>query len=158
MPLPRIGLMRRATVVAALLLAIARPAASQAVGVLHIHVVLIDADGTPSPIPRHALLVSDNPATVTPRRIVTGPDGRVDVRLRAGNYTVESDRPLVFHGKSYQWTRTLDIVAGRDAVLELTDNNAEVESVASTTAEAVETDPWVALAQWQDSVVAVWTP
>src|SRR3954467_12447774 len=145
-----------AVTVAALALAVAPPAASQTVGVLRIKVVLVDADGKSTPIPRHALLISDNPATSTPRRIVTGPDGTVEVRLRAGNYTVESDHPVVFQGKSYQWTGTLDIAPGRDAALELTAKNAEVESVA-TTAE-VDTDPWVALPQWQDSVVALWTP
>src|SRR5213082_3902182 len=94
-----IRFMRRAIAVVALDLAVARPAGSQALGVLHIDVVLIDADGKQTPIPRHALLITDNPATITPRRIVTGPDGSVDVRLRAGNYTIESDAPLLFRGK-----------------------------------------------------------
>ena len=64
-----------------------------------------------------------------PRRIVTALDGTADVRLRPGNYTVESDRPVAFQGKAYQWTQIVDIAAGRDAVLELTADNAEVESV-----------------------------
>jgi S1-C subfamily serine protease len=145
-----------AVAAAALALAVAQPAASQAVGVLRIKIVLVDADGKSTPIPRHALLISDNPATITPREIVTGADGTVEVRLRAGNYTVESDHPVVFQGKSYQWTRTLDIAAGRDAALELTTKNAEVEDV--TTTAAVETDPWVVLPQWEDSVFALWTP
>ena len=42
------------------------------------------------------LLISDNPATGAPRRVVTSLEGTVDVRLRPGNYTVESDEPLVF--------------------------------------------------------------
>ena len=62
-----------------------------------------------------------------PRRIVTALDGTADVRLRPGNYTVESDRPVAFQGKAYQWTQMVDIAAGRDAVLELTADNAEVE-------------------------------
>ena len=153
-------LMIRALVLAALVSVIPRAAAVQAVSVLHIKVVLVDAAGTATPVPRHALLVSDNPATATPRRIVTSLDGTVDVRLRPGNYTVESDQPVAFHGKAYQWTQTLDIVAGRDAVLELTADNAEIEPViaAATSAAPLETDPWVRLPQWQDSVVALWTP
>jgi hypothetical protein len=156
MALFRIRCVRGAIAAAGLALIVAGPAASQALGVLHIKIVLVDADGTSTPIPRHALLNSDNPATITPREIATGPDGTVEVRLRAGNYTVESDHPLVFQGTSYQWTRTLDIAAGRDAVLELTAKNAEVESVAATA--SVETDPWVVLPQWENSVVALWTP
>ena len=151
--------MLRAIVVAALAFAIPRAACAQALIVLHIRVMLVDADGKPAPIPRHALLVSDNPATVTPRLVVTGADGSADIKLRPGNYTVESDRPVAFHGKAYRWTQTLDIAAGRDAVLELTAANAESGPIdAAAEAAAADTDPWVLLQQWQDSVVALWTP
>ena len=103
-------------------------------------------------------------ATIRPARrpgaIVTALDGTADVRLRPGNYTVESDRPVAFQGKAYQWTQIVDIVAGRDAVLELTADNAEVEAAAAATASAapLEADPSFLLPQWQDSVVALWTP
>src|SRR6185503_2107605 len=53
-----------------------------------------------------------------------------------------------------------DIAAGRDAVLELTADNAEVEAVSSATATSsppLEADPSFLLTQWQDSVVALWT-
>ena len=132
-------------------------ASGQALSVLHIKVVVVDTERKPTPVPRHALLISDNPASAPPRRIVTAPDGTADVRLRPGNYTVESDRSVVFHGKAYQWTETLDIVPGRDAVLELTADSAEVEPAASAAAP-LESDPSFLLPQWQDSVVALWTP
>ena len=152
--------MVRALVLATIFFVIPRAASAQPLSVLHIKVVLVDADRKAMPVPRHALLVSDNPATAPPRRIVTALDGTVDVRLRPGNYTVESDQPVVFQGKAYLWTQTLDIAAGRDAALELTAANAEVESVsAATTASAAsaEADPSALLMQWQDSVVAIWT-
>jgi S1-C subfamily serine protease len=138
-----------------------RTASAQATSVLHVKAVLTDTEGRPMPVPRHALLVSDNPATAPPRRIVTGLDGTVDVRLPPGNYTVESDRPFAFDGKAYQWTQIIDIVAGRDATLELTAGNATIESVAP--ADAVPgvappgNDPSLLLPRWQDSVVAIWT-
>jgi S1-C subfamily serine protease len=139
------------------LVAVASGAAGQAVSVLHVKVVLVDADRKATPIARHALLISDNPATAAPRRIVTSMDGAADVRLPPGNYTVESDQPVAFRGKAYQWTQNVDIVAGRDAVLELTADNAEVEAASAATF-ATETDPWVTLRQWLDSVVGLWTP
>jgi len=139
------------------LVAVGPSAAGQAVSVLHIKVVLVDADRKATPIARHALLISDNPATAAPRRIVTSMDGAADVRLPPGNYTVESDQPVAFRGKAYQWTQNVDIVAGRDAVLELTADNAEVEAASAATS-ATETDPWVTLRQWLDSVVGLWTP
>ena len=113
------------------------------------------------PVPRHALLISDNPATSSPRRVVTAPDGTVDVRLRPGSYTVESDEPVAFDGKGYQWTQTVEITAGRDVVLELTAENAEVGAAPASSSSSrapKENDPSLLLPQWKDSVVAVWTP
>jgi S1-C subfamily serine protease len=150
------GFMLRVFALATLCLAITRPVAPQELTVLHIKVALIDAEQKAMPVPRHALLVSENPASAAPRRIVTALDGTADVRLRPGNYTVESDRPFTFQGKAYQWTKTIDVAAGRDAVLELTADNAEIEAV--TSASTPEADPSALLIQWQDSVVALWTP
>ena len=132
-------------------------ASGQVLSVLHIKIVVVDAERKATPVPRHALLISDNPASAPPRQIVTALDGTADVRLRPGNYTVESDRPVVFHGKAYQWTQTVDIVAGRDAILELTADNAEVEATTAS-ATPLEDDPSFLLPRWQDSVVALWTP
>jgi S1-C subfamily serine protease len=158
-------LMLRALVLASVFLVIIsffpRAASSQAVSVLHIKVVLVDAQQKATPVAHHALLISDNPASAAPRRTVTALDGTADVRLRPGSYTVESDQPVAFEGKAYQWRQTVDIAAGRDAVLELTADNAEVEPVTpgtTTSAAALETDPSFLLGQWKDSVVALWTP
>ncbi len=152
--------MLRALVLATLVLIISPVASSQAPSVLHIKIVLADAERTATPVPRHGLLVSENPASAAPRLIFTSVDGTADVRLRPGNYTVESDRPVAFHGKAYQWRQTVDIVAGRDAVLDLTADNADVEPVASTTPTSgapLEADPAFLLPKWRDSVVAIWT-
>ena len=134
----------------------------QPLSILHVKVVLVDAEGKATPVPRHALLVSDNPASAAPRLAVTRLDGTVDVKLRPGNYTVESDRPVAFHGKAYQWTQTVDIVAGRDTALELTADNAEVvapvASATMTAAAPLDADPAFLFPRWQDSVVAIWTP
>jgi len=129
--------------------------------VLHIKITLVDPDGTTTPVPRHALLISDNPASAAPRRIVTTLDGLADVQLRPGSYTIESDKPAAFHGKAYQWTQIVTVRAGRETTLELTAANAEVEAVAvsnATAGAAVETDPLTLLMPWQDTVVALWTP
>jgi hypothetical protein len=157
------AVMLRALVAAAIVLVVSIAPAAQTPGVLHIKVGLPDAERKITPVPRHALLISDNPATSSPRRVVTGIDGTVDVRLRPGNYTVESDQPVAFLGKAYQWTQTLDVRAGRETVLELTAANAEIVPLSSVPAETsaatpLETDPRMLLRQWQESVVALWTP
>ena len=148
-------------VLAALFFVIPRADSGQAPSVLHIKAFLVDAERNATPVPHHALLVSDNPTSAPPRRIVTGLDGTADLKLRPGSYTVESDRPVVFHGKAYQWTQMVSIVAGRDAVLELTADNAEVGpagSMAATAAAPMESDPALLVLPWQASVVALWTP
>ena len=150
-----------ALVLATLLSAFPRAAALQVpAGVLQIKVVVLDADGKPAPVPRHALLISDNPATSAPRRVVTGLDGIAVVRLRPGNYIVESDTPLAFQGKSYEWRQEIDIVAGRDDVLELTAANAEIGTPSAAMASGAPVDASLSslLIQWEDSVVALWTP
>ena len=154
--------MGRALILATLIALVPGPVRAQPQSVLHIKIVLVDADGKATPVPRHALLISDNPATSAPRRVVTSQDGTADVRLVPGNYTVESDRPVALKGKAYQWTRIIDIAAGRDAVLELTANNADaapIGSAAAADAAPLEADPSSELLmRWRDSVVAVWTP
>ena len=157
---PRLTLCLRALVLAALLPCVSLAGAGQTGNLLRITVALGDAGETPTPVPRHVLLVSDNPASAAPRRIVTAADGTASVRLAPGNYTVESDQPVVFQGKAYQWTQTLDVRAGADATLVLTAANAEVGEVGAATAApaARGSDASDALTQWQDSVVALWTP
>ena len=136
-------------------------AAAQPLGALRVTIVLADTDGAATPAPRYALLVSDEPATAEPRRIITGLDGKVELKLRPGNYTVESDRPLAFRGRRYQWRQTVDIVAGRDTVLDLTATNAEpadADATGATSDAAPESDPGFLLNEWQQSVFAIWTP
>jgi len=152
--------MFRGLVLACLVLVSLAGDAGQTPGVLHIKVIVVDDARQAVPVPRHVLLVSDNPASAPPRRIVTSLDGSVDVRLAPGNYTIESDRPVAFEGKAYQWTQMVDIVSGRDAVLELTIDNAEVVPLTSEATSATspkEADASSLLARWQDSVVAIWT-
>ena len=153
--------MRRALVLAILVVAAQATSAGQTLVTLHIRAVLNDATGQPKPVARHALLISDEPQTRETRRIVTTIDGTADVRLRPGNYIVESDQPVALQGMAYRWRQTLNIVAGRDSALDLTVANAVVEPIAAGTADAnapLATDPSLVRRQWLDSVVALWTP
>ena len=138
-------------------------ASLQGQSVLHVTVTLLDAEQKPTPVPRHVLLVSDNPASAPPRRVLTTVDGTVDIKVVPGTYTVESDRPVVFNGQSYQWTQMVEVAFGRDATIELTAANAEIEratstDTTSTAGASLDDDPSFLLPRWQDSVVAVWSP
>jgi hypothetical protein len=154
------GFLFRALAVAALVVVLPSSSTGQTLGVLRVRIVLADADGTPAPAPRHALLISENPSSAEPRRVITGLDGAVQAKLRPGNYTVESDRPLAFRGRRYQWMQLVDIAAGRDTVLDLTAANAEVTALGASDAApgaAPESDPGFLLQQWRNSVVGIWT-
>jgi hypothetical protein len=152
--------MGRALLVAALAFLSSSPTFAQALNTLHVSITLPDGTGTISPVPRHALLISEEPPTVAPRRILTTLAGTADISLRPGRYVVESDQPLVFEGKTYEWSQRIDIVAGRDTRLELTANNASIDTAtaAATSAARSNTDPSVLASQWQDAVVGLWTP
>jgi S1-C subfamily serine protease len=131
---------------------------AQELHVLHITIAVTDADGRDRPVPRHALLVSDNPPTGAPRRVVTSLEGTVDVRLRPGNYTIESDEPLIYQGRSYQWMQILDVPAGRDTTLAFTAANAEVSDTSrSATMAAGQSSPSELLMTWQGNVVNLWS-
>ena len=150
--------MRRASVALALL-AVVAVSAQPGQGTLRVTVTLADGAQV-TPVRRHMLLVSDNPPSAEPRRILTAADGTVVLMLRPGSYIVESDRPAVFGGRAYQWTQVVEIVAGRDLNLDLTAANAEMVPLEtlSSRAPAGGAREELALSKYQESVVAVWAP
>ncbi|BCS35538.1 hypothetical protein TBR22_A47710 [Luteitalea sp. TBR-22] len=134
--------------------------AATASGVLRV-TVTIGSEGATTPVRRHALLVSDTPPSRAPWRFLTGADGTGKVTLPAGTYTVESEEPIAFSGRTYEWRQEVTITAGQDTVLVLTSANAEVGERAPDTTEAGANrvlDAWDLLLRWQDTVVRVWTP
>jgi S1-C subfamily serine protease len=146
--------------VLAVLLSVSVAAVPQTTGALHIKVVLADTEQKAMPVPRHVLLISDNPASAPPRRVITALDGTAEVQLRPGNYTVESDRPVAFQGKSYEWIENVDITAGRTITLELTVKNAQISAASASIASlsaAVESDPSLLLMPLNDSVFGIWS-
>jgi S1-C subfamily serine protease len=150
-------LLLRALAFATLAFLLPSASSGQAPGVLRVRVVVADTDGAPTPAPRYALLVSENPASAEPRRIITRLDGTVEVKLRPGNYTVESDKPLTFRSRRYQWLQDVDIAAGRETVLDLTAANAEIADLGPSDATPG-SDAGFLLQQWRNSVVGIWTP
>src|SRR3954469_23306072 len=80
---PTIKVMPRALVLVALFLVLPCAVAGQAQSILHIKIVLGEVAGS-APVPRHVLLVSDNPSTSPPREVVTKADGTADVNLPPG--------------------------------------------------------------------------
>src|SRR5690606_10612273 len=122
--------MRASAIVTACLLA-AAVLAGQDDAVLRIAVSVPDASGQATPVPRHVLLVSDNPASGPPRAVRTGLDGTVELSLAPGSYAVESERAVLLDGRPYEWFEYLDLAAGDRVTLELTAANAAAPATGS---------------------------
>jgi hypothetical protein len=141
-------------------LAVAAVSAQPAQGVLRIKVTLANDAQVPTPIRRHALLISNEPPTAEPRQIFTGADGTAMLRLRPGSYIVESDSPVAFGGRAYLWRQEVEIVAGRDNNLDLTVDNAELVPLSALTSPTRDSgapdEPMFGM--HQESVVTVWSP
>lgn len=143
----------------AALLAGAADLGQPATGTLRVSVTLLDA-GKPTPVARHALLISEEPPGAAPRRLLTRADGTFEVTLRPGSYVIESDQAVAFGGVAYVWRAEIAIAAGKPASLALTQENAEVvplSSLPSSPGAPPADDASFLLARWQDSVAAVWT-
>lgn len=133
--------MLRTLVFAFVVLAAVHADATQGTSVLRITIAVVDANQRTVPLARHALLVGDSPPTIAPRRVVTTAEGTAEIRLRPGRYTVESDQPSAWMGRAYQWAQVVEIVAGRDATLNLTAANASVGAVTSEMAATADPLP-----------------
>ena len=134
---------------------------AQDTGMLRITVALTDASGNAIPIPRVQLLISDNPATQEPRRVRTGANGIIEIKLPPGSYTVESDLPVTFGGRNFAWTQMIDVSAGRDTELTLTTTNADADADTSAPTgrnAATHADGAAILNKWQGSVAEIWSP
>ena len=152
----------RVLAIAAVVALCAARGLAQETGTLRVTVALTDATGTPVPLPRVVLLVSDNPATGEPRRIRTEANGTMVVRLKPGSYIVESDEPVGFAGKGYAWTMLVTVAAGKDTLVNFTAANAEIGDAPTpqvrSSAAAQAGDAAMVLSKWRDSVVEIWTP
>ena len=150
----------RAWLVAAALLL---NAVAQQPAILRIRITIVDADQQTRPVPRHALLISENPTSAAPQRVMTALDGTAEISLRPGNYTVESDQPLIFQGKAYEWAQTLDVPRRPDDVARV---HRRQRAGRSGRRGARRPPPVPAragnasalLLDWQNSVVTIWSP
>ena len=101
---------------------------SRTLGKVAIKVTLNTDDQAAAPVQNFALVVkklSDSSADVVTSAIPikTTTDGSVSLSLIPGDYVVESERPLIVHGKSYEWSVKLKVQSGSTSLLEL-DNEA----------------------------------
>ncbi len=104
---------------------------SRTLGKVTIKVILKADDQAAAPVQHFGLLVkklNDGSAekVISAIPIKTTADGSVSLSLIPGDYVVESERPLIVHGKSYEWSVKLRIESGSAAQLELNNETATI--------------------------------
>ena len=104
---------------------------SRSLGKVAIKVTLKANDQAAAPVQHFGLVVKKLSAGSAERVISAIPikttvDGSVSLSLIPGDYVVESERPLIVHGKSYEWSVNLRIEPGSTALLELNNEAATI--------------------------------
>lgn len=104
---------------------------SRALGKVSIKVSLNDNEKTAHLVQNFGLVVKkldkESPeTTISAIRVKTMADGTVSLSLIPGDYVVESEKPLIVNGKSYEWSVRLKVESGSTALLELDDSNTTI--------------------------------
>src|ERR1044072_6936850 len=96
---------------------------SQRLGKVTIKVTLNDNLGQ-----NFALVIKklNNESVISAIRAKTTADGSVSLSLTPGDYVVESEKPLIVNGKSYEWSLKLKVESGSTASLELDNDDATI--------------------------------
>ncbi|HEY0006564.1 MAG TPA: trypsin-like peptidase domain-containing protein [Pyrinomonadaceae bacterium] len=132
----RLALVSASLFIASCLLSGAGAALAQSSGKVSIKMALVDKDLNVRPIPKFTLTVQKLDANGTidasaqALSLVTGFDGVASASVAPGSYLVKSEKPLEFGGQAYAWSVNLKVEDGKDATLELSNDNADISLLA----------------------------
>lgn len=108
----------------------ARPPANPPAGGLRVVVALVDGEMQVRPVPLHTLIIISEAGDTTRTRTSTSGEALVEA-LPPGRYALESLAAVDFQGKRYRWVAAVDILPSRAIDLELSNDNAVMEAVAT---------------------------
>jgi S1-C subfamily serine protease len=96
---------------------------------VRVRVVLVDKNLNQKPVPFY--LISFRPeGAAAATELKTDLDGKAEVQLAAGRYTISTRKPLELGDKRYVWNLVLQI-AGTEQHIDLTNDNAKIEDLPS---------------------------
>src|SRR5215813_9416232 len=98
-----------------------------------VRVILVDKDLNQKPVPFVVVKFAGSAGPAVEAK--TGLDGSASTSLPAGHYTVSTPKPAEMGGKRYSWNFGADI-SGTAQEIDLTNDNAKVEELASDTKNA----------------------
>src|SRR6185369_7935053 len=99
---------------------------SQRLGQVTIKVILNDNLGQNFGLVFKKLNNASPEMVISVIRAKTTADGSVSLSLTPGDYIVESEKPLIVNGKSYEWSVKLKVESGSTASLELDNEDATI--------------------------------
>lgn len=99
---------------------------SQRLGKVMIKVILNDNLGQNFGLVVKKLNNGSPEMVISAIRAKTAADGSVSLSLTPGDYVVESEKPLIVNGKSYEWSVKLKVESGSTALLELDNEDATI--------------------------------
>ena len=102
-------------------------------GRLEARVVLVAGDLSLKPVPKQRFLIRPVGDGQSPIPVLTGFDGILRQELPPGAYRIESTGPVELEGKRFSWDVEFQIRAGATTTLELSSDNARVETTAPAT-------------------------
>jgi S1-C subfamily serine protease len=79
-------------------------------------------------VPKHVLVIGSPIGTISEQKVSTSFDGTATVSLPAGDFTVRSESPLDFDGRTFRWTKNFTVKLGGLTNIELSNDNAEISS------------------------------
>ena len=89
-------------------------------------VALVDKDLNLKPVPKFALSVRKAGDATPVQSVTTSFDGSAVLQLPAGEYLVNSSKPIDFENKSFSWEIRFKVEAGKTVNVELSNDNSTV--------------------------------
>jgi S1-C subfamily serine protease len=98
-------------------------------------VAVVDKNLNLKNVPKFPLVLrkTDDSAFVE-QRISTSVEGAANAALPVGSYTVSSEKPLEFEEKSFVWEHNFKVEAGKDSIVELSNDNAKITNLTASVA------------------------
>jgi len=104
---------------------------------VRLRVLLVDKDLNQKPVPFQVVHFHDAANGSNSVELKTDLEGRAETQLGPGHYSIATAKPVEFGGKRYTWNLELQI-AGSEQRIDLTNDNAKVEEIATNPASSGE--------------------
>jgi S1-C subfamily serine protease len=96
-------------------------------GELQVRVVLVTSDLSLKPVPKRRFLIVPDAGEKEPIRVTTDFQGEIVTSLPSGRYRLRAEAPVEFEEQFFSWDVELEIIAGGETSVELSNDNAVIE-------------------------------